>query len=441
VTERKLLIVSPHFPPTNAVDMHRVRMNVRHYARHGYRPTILTVKPEHTGRRVDQNLIWTTPSDLPVVRTGALPLRVTKLFGISDVALRAYCSLARAGDAIIAREKSDLVFFSTTNFLLMRLGVRWLKRFGVPFVLDYQDPWSVAPNTTASFQRNQAKHKLMRRFHALVERRTAPHASGLIAVSESYLDALSTAYPTVAHVPSATIPFGFSTLDFRMAKKFGTPWLPFGAQNISAPVAIYAGRIGPDMAEAARTLFEVMRAGAEFDLSALGALQAGFLGTGYMRSGNPQRIAPHALAAGLQSRVVERPDRVSLLDSLATLLAADLLLLFGSGDLAYQPSKLYQLMAARKPILCIAPSGSRLAAQVRDLKSVVLLECDRPLFAEAVRATADRLSRLLAVDRPDCLFDERDKLCAGNNAATVAARECALFDRAVAYYAASSAKA
>ncbi len=427
---RNLLIVSPHFPPTDAVDMHRVRMNARYYESHGWRPHVLTVDPAQVVRQVDARLSRTVPSGIEIFRTSALPSAALKPLGVSDISLRAMASMARTGDDIIARKKIDLVFISTTAFMSMRLGARWLRRFGTPFVLDFQDPWFTAPTSSIPHRRQGLKHQFMRRMHALAEARSVPHASGLIAVSEAYLEALRGAYPELSNVPSETIPFGYSAADFEVAKELGEPWRLFAASEPKAPLALYAGRIGEAMLPAIDALFQFMNAVPADAPLGLSKLTAGFLGTGYLREGNPREVAPRAEAAGLGGRIAERPDRVPMLDALSSLLVADVLVLLGSADLAYQPSKLYQLMATGKPILCIAPSGGRLAAQVRNLKSVALIECDTPLNTETVAKVTGKLSALLKAHRDDAVFQERDPICSANDAAALAARECALFDRA-----------
>lgn len=429
MSPRNLLIVSPHFPPTDAVDMHRVRMNARYYERHGWRPHVLTVDPAQVVRQVDDRLSHTVPSDIEIFRTSALPSAALKPMGVSDISLRAMASMARAGDDIITRKKIDLVFISTTAFMSMRLGARWLRRFGTPFVLDFQDPWFTAPPSSTPHRRQGLKHQFMRRMHALAEARSVPHASGLIAVSEAYLEALKGAYPELSTIPSETIPFGYSPADFKVARELGKPWRPFAVSEPKALFALYAGRIGDDMLPAIDALFKFVNAVPADATGAFFNLTVGFLGTGYLREGNPRKVASRAEAAGLGARIAERPDRVPMLDALSSLLAADFLILLGSADLSYQPSKLYQLMATGKPILCIAPSAGRLAAQVRDLKSVVLIECDTPLNTETVATATGKLSALLKAHKDDPVFQERDPICSANDAAALAARECALFDR------------
>jgi hypothetical protein len=43
---RRVLVVSPHFPPTDGVDMHRVRTTIAHYPACGWTPVVLSVRPQ-----------------------------------------------------------------------------------------------------------------------------------------------------------------------------------------------------------------------------------------------------------------------------------------------------------------------------------------------------------------------------------------------------------
>jgi hypothetical protein len=431
MSERRLLIVTPHFPPTDAVDMHRVRMNVRHYMQNGFRPVVLAVSPQDAGFLIDERMARSLPEELEVVRVAPLPLRLTRLVGITDVSLRAMAPLARVGDALITRFRPDLIFISTTRFKAMQLGVRWKKKFGTPFVLDFQDPWHTMPNGGASLARRGIKHRLARALHGRAERRTAPHAAGLIAVSESYIDALRGAYPSLRSAPAETIPFGFSRADFLVAEQTGTPWRPFIDHR---PFALFAGRIAPNMTAGFVSLFKVMAMAQKAHLNPLSELAVGCVGTGYQRAGNPPVMLDEARFAGLADRFVEQPDRVPLLDSLASLIAADVLIVLGSEDLAYQPSKLFQLMSTGRPIICLAPSASRLASQVRGLDTVVFLPTDSAPDLATVRAANAKLHALLVAPPDAKIFAERAAMSAKFESETLAQKECALFERAITYH-------
>src|SRR5689334_19185446 len=132
---RRVLIVSPHFPPTSAPDMHRVRVSLPFFEENGWKPFVLAVKPEALEMPVDPLLAEALPSNVPVVRTAAIPARWTRRLGFSSVAFRAFAELYRHGVRIIRDQNIDLVYLSTTAFPLMVLGRLWKARLGVPYVL------------------------------------------------------------------------------------------------------------------------------------------------------------------------------------------------------------------------------------------------------------------------------------------------------------------
>jgi len=135
---KRVLIVSPHFPPINSADMHRVRVSLPHFESLGWKPFVLTVDPEYQEMPLEPRLVDTLPRETAVIRTRALPARWTRRLGIGNVGLRAFVHLYRAGATLITKEAIDLIYFSTTVFPVMALGRLWKRRFGVPYVLDMQ---------------------------------------------------------------------------------------------------------------------------------------------------------------------------------------------------------------------------------------------------------------------------------------------------------------
>lgn len=138
---RRVLIVSPHFPPTNAPDHQRVRMSLPYFRESGWEPVVLAVDAAGVVGLPDPLLAQTLPTDVPVHRVSALPVSLTRLAGLGNVAYRAWFQLKSAGDRLLREGQFDLVYFSTTQFVVTALGRRWQERFGVPFVVDVQDPW------------------------------------------------------------------------------------------------------------------------------------------------------------------------------------------------------------------------------------------------------------------------------------------------------------
>ena len=139
--QRRVLIISPHFPPINAADHQRIRMALPYFQEFGWQPHVLAVRPQAVRGVSDRYLQSTVPEHIPVTYIDALPVKYTKVFGLGNLGWRCLPYLAAAVDKLLTEQSFDLIYFSTTVFLSMGLAARWFKKFAVPYVLDFQDPW------------------------------------------------------------------------------------------------------------------------------------------------------------------------------------------------------------------------------------------------------------------------------------------------------------
>src|SRR5439155_23896475 len=119
----------------------RVRMALAHFKKCGWEPVVLAVAPQFSENSRDESLLATIPNDVEVHRVKALPAGLTRAFGIGNLALRSLPYLRSKGNWLLSNRRFDLMFFSTSVFPVMSLGPVWRKRFGVPYLLDFQDPW------------------------------------------------------------------------------------------------------------------------------------------------------------------------------------------------------------------------------------------------------------------------------------------------------------
>ena len=81
-TDKRLLMISPHFPPDSSAGTHRVRLLAPHLPEYGWTPTVLTVAEQDYEGRIDPELAALVPASLDVVRTRALPVRLTRRLGV-----------------------------------------------------------------------------------------------------------------------------------------------------------------------------------------------------------------------------------------------------------------------------------------------------------------------------------------------------------------------
>ena len=216
---KKLLIISPHFPPLNAPDMQRIRMSLPHYRRQGWEPVVLTIEDRFQEGVREPELLESIARDVRVIRIPALPLSLTRWCGLGNTGLRMLPYLLWHGTRLLRREKFDLVFFSNTQFVTFPLGRLWRSWLGVPYVIDIQDPWR-----TDYYERRGSRSPpggwkyQFARFQAwLLEGWTYRKVGAVMSVSPSYLEDLRQRYPDFARVPAEVIGFGGSREDLQQA--------------------------------------------------------------------------------------------------------------------------------------------------------------------------------------------------------------------------------
>jgi glycosyltransferase involved in cell wall biosynthesis len=428
----RLLIVSPHFPPVNTPDMQRVRMSLPHFVDAGWEVVVLTVDDCEPLAPLEPELLATVPAPVRVVRCRIWSRRWTRFLGINNLGLRSWLQLCAAGGALLRERHFDLVYFSTTQFVLMPLGRLWWWAFGVPYVIDLQDPWLSDYYTQPGSPRPPGgwKYWLTHAAARWLEGWTLRKCAHIISVSPVYLETLARRYPWYRAEGGSTLTFGAPDADFAIAQA-RLARAPRLLPATSALKIVYAGRLGPDMEPALDVLFAAIARFKEtpppFTLH--------FYGTSYAPAGRGEPTT-RGLAArhGIGPLVREQPARIGYLDSLQLLLEADLILLLGSDDRAYSPSKVYPALLAGKPVAAITPSGSVLEGIIQSIGGAALLRFNRPISID--EAAVPRVHEALweFARNPGIPLGvpiDRDRLRAEYSAATVAARQLALFNRLI----------
>jgi hypothetical protein len=435
---RRVLIVSPHFPPINAPDMHRVRMSLPYYREFGWEPHVLAVAPSGASSAwnplgdhgLEPLLNETIPADVPVERVRSLPASLTRFAGVGNIAIRALPFLRAAGNRTIANQKIDLVFFSTTMFAAMPLGRIWKERHRTPYVLDMQDPWVTDYYEAHPDASPPPKYGVMRRVHAALEPWTMEKVDGLISVSDDYVSELRARYPRLADVPRVTLPFAASRRDFELLDRQPQRHAFFarGDGNIHA---VFTGAAGDFMAPALRILLSALRHGCAEAPALFRRVKLHFIGTGYAADRRARKaVEPIARALGVIDHVQEQTSRVPYFEALQLVKDASHLLIVGSDDPAYMPSKLHPYLLAERPLVAVAHEASALAAVLR-AAHVEALATFRPGAPNndcaSAKALAEAWRRLLenGVDRP---VPPRPNV---PSARDMTERLCALFDRVV----------
>ncbi len=350
---KRVLIVSPHFPPVNAPDMQRGRMSLPYYRDYGWEPVVLAVGPRWQEVVLEPELSATVPADVRVEYTAAVPPRLSHALGIGNLGLRGWPFLWRRGARLLRREKFDLVFFSTTQFIALAMGPDWRRRFGVPFVIDIQDPWRTDYYERPGSRKPPGgwKYQFARLQARMLEGPTYLRAGAVMSVSPSYLEDLDTRYPGFRGIPRAVIGFGASRNDLEEARKLPAPSYRYDRSHGEVHL-LYSGAAGPVMPHALTVLFTGLRRYRELHPDRARRLRFHFVGTSYVAPGRGKpSVRPVAAVCGVEDMIEEVPHRIGHLEALRLQLDADGLLLPGSSDLAYSPSKVFPYYLSGRPIL------------------------------------------------------------------------------------------
>jgi hypothetical protein len=226
------------------------------------------------------------------------------------------------------------------------------RRFDVPFILDYQDPWVGAWGREVGGGNGGAVDAKSRATRALAERlepRVLQSADAVTAVSSrTYQDAF--VRTGVSSQIATEIPIGWDAADLdAVARRTSRALIPNdGRINIC-----YTGTLLPLGIATLRAVLAGARALIERNPQLADRIRFYFFGTSNQTTGAELRVVPHAQELGVEHLVCEHPARLDYLDALDALRQASALLLLGSSEPHYTPSKVFPALLARRPMLAV----------------------------------------------------------------------------------------
>lgn len=350
---RRCIIVSPHFPPSTLAGVHRARHLAKHLPAHGWKPTIICVDPRHHVERLDPDLAELVPQDAEIVRVGAAPVRYTRPFGVAgDIGLRGYFHLRAALAQQLAQRKTDVVLITGSPYFPMLLAGWIRRRFGVPTILDFQDPWV---SSQGARRPRWSKGWLAHRIACVLEPRAVRNAAFITSVSERQNDELTKRNPWLDRSLMAAIPIGGDPDDFGFlgsqpncdTKKSWSDTEDF--LNIS-----YVGTIWPAVYPTLRVILRAILLVRERAPHIAAKLRIWFIGT----TASPldigsYRVMPIAREFGVADSVLEFPERRPYLEALSFMVQSHGSLILGSDEPHYTASKIYPVLMSGRPFLSI----------------------------------------------------------------------------------------
>lgn len=387
MTER-LLMLCPYWPPMGGPGVQRAVKFAKYLPEFGVAPYVVTRKalavedeslvaeaagvPVRAARHIPFQRLGRAPA------AGAAAARVGRMKKVRDWMqvpdhVVSWVPFAVEAAGAWAAEISPTCLYSTSPYHSTHLAALRLKRrLGVPWICDFRDPWATDQFTAYPTQ-------LHRRFNAWLEARVVAAADAVTVISRGMRDDFAARYPE--HAAKLHVIYnGFDDDDFRAlaAPPAGPPW------TIRHLGTFYTDR-KPDAFLRGLAAFRAAHAAAmnDFRVELYGSHNADV----------EARLKSLAAELGLEG-VVRFLPYVPHSEALRLLGTSHALLLVPGPGATTVTGKLFEYLAARRPILATAPFPSG----IDEIAANPLRAGDTP---EAVAAALAKLHAALAAGSPE----------------------------------------
>ena len=356
---KKVLMVAYHYPPLSDAGVFRTLKFTKYLPRFGYQPYVLTVKNSMYGTK-DPTLLKEIPPEVEIFRTFSFEHRILraprllkidlKWFYVPDVNIGWLPFAVSAGAKIIKEKNIDLVYATSPVWTSLLIGFLLKKKTKKPLVVDFRDPWTDNPFTEYPTKFHKAIEKKM-------EEKVLKSADHIITTTEPMTLKLIDKYPFTKG-KCTTLTNGFDSEDFKNLRRndYGERF------TITYVGQLYELRSSRYFLTAIKELLEEKR---ELRRN----VQALFVG----HSGKETKdlVKEYEL-----QDIVKLVGYVAHKRSLEFMINSDVLLLLIASEEAIEekmgppmvPGKLYEYLAAKRPILALIPEGAA-ANIVRSTKS------------------------------------------------------------------------
>jgi glycosyltransferase involved in cell wall biosynthesis len=351
----KALLIAYHFPPLGGGGVFRTLKFTKYLPDFGYQPYVLTVKnPMYRTR--DLTLLREVPSYVKVYRTFSFEHRMLraprllninlKWFYIPDENIGWLPFGVFTGEKLIKKQNIDVIYATSPIWTSLLIGFFLKRKTKKPLVVDFRDPW-----TDSSFIKYPTK--LHERFERKMERTILSQVDYVTVATDLIKDNLVEKYPFLKS-KIETITNGFDSEDFKDLKIQET-----GKFTITYVGSIYGLITAKPFLRALKELVEEKQ---EFKEN----IEVVFVGN-YGKE-TPQLVKKFGLEENVNfvSYVPHRKGLEYMVNSQALLL---LITIEGPKGEVILTGKLFEYLAARKPIIAIAPENGLAAKIIKSLNA------------------------------------------------------------------------
>lgn len=418
------ILVSPYFPPSTLAGVHRTRHLAKHLPVTGWRPIVVCVHEAYYEEPLDHSLAALVPKSAEIVRVNAIPAGLTRPFGFGEVSLRAFCALRQSVLQLLRTRSIEAILISGSPYYPMLLAPEIKDRFGIPVILDFQDPWvSAGGARQARFSKAGVSHRLA----TWLEPRAVRAADFITSVSQIQNAEMAMRYKWLDQRKMGAIPIGGDPDDYEALRRHPVLSREFDFDETVINLS-YVGTIWPTVIETARVL---MRAVARLKLqmpTLYQRLRINFVGTGANPSDRTGRwIGPLAEAEGVGEIIRERSQRVPYLEALDIQSRSNGIIMVGSDEPHYTASKLYSVLMSGRPFLSVFHRDSSAHTILsRAGGGITLGFASRAQLSDLEEPLCDGLTRLAL--SPESLGKPNPLACSPYEARVIAQRYAAIFD-------------
>ncbi len=362
---RRVALVSGHFAPSNLVGAHRARLWSRYLPEFGWEPVVVTGDPREYEEKPDPDLERLVAPGLEVVHAPTWSTRRLRLVG--DIGVRSFWGCYRVLTDMARAGRLDFVMVTIPSNFLGPVGRLVHLKTGVPFGIDYQDPWvNVWPGVEVPFSRAWTSHHLAK----LLEPWAVRGASLVTGMAPGYVAGMLERNPDVAkNAVLAYMPMGSAPEDYQLVRALGRKPFLFDPDDGRFHV-IYAGALLPAGMVVLDAFLAGLRTLRETAPEVASRLVVHFVGTGSSPDDpNGHRVLPRAREIGVESMISEHPHRIGYVDTLNHLVHSSAVLVLGSTEPHYTPSKVFQAILSERPVFAMLHGDSTAVGMIRSAKA------------------------------------------------------------------------
>jgi hypothetical protein len=427
-------MITPHFPPDSNAGTHRVRLLAPYLDKYGWKPTVLTVQPSFYEGLPDLGLASLVPDTLRVERSRAIPFEFTRAISFGDLGIRSFRGLYLRAVQLLSAEQYDAIYITVYPTYTALLGPLLKRKFKLPFILDYQDPWVGSWGETVGGGENgnvDAKSRISRRLAIKLEPIAVRAADAITAVSLKTAADVLARIPLERPIPVLELPIGGDARDFEVVRSRNERNSIFDPEDGLLHVSC-VGTILPLGVETLEAFLSSLARLREVAPRLFNRVRVHFVGTSNVRTPESRlRVMAAAERLGVADAVSEHPVRVDYCDAINIQLQSSAIILLGSSEHHYTASKIFPALLSGRPVLGIfhtlSTASGILSARAGDRIKLVQFSDECPA-AGTVSRIADCLMELLT-DAQDSKVTQHSSIDESLSANALAGRFAQLLDQ------------